>query len=231
MSSGWQNPVPLAIGPIGDAEKTLGALLDAWGKGWVPKDLDAGPWGLFMQSCAEGLAAIAAWGEHAFAQSFPATSSDYIPVYESFLGISPVKGASEEDRRRVIAAEWVAAQASSDGPTLIAGLLEVDPRASLMAVDWDDEDTTVMGRPVGDSLEDYGTFRDATEYPAYSGAEVAYVLLDVGYLGALTDLDQVAAKAIKKYLAVVLPSPVDFAVITSVGFKAGTSPLGYTGGG
>lgn len=228
--SGWHAPVPLPSGGnSGEAQDALAALLDGLGRGWVPKDLDAGPWGLFYQSCAEGLAAIAAWGEHAFCQGFPGSSTDFLPVYEEILGVVPGTDATEEDRRRVVTALWHSVQAA-DGPSLRASLMAIDARCDLLGSAWVDEDTTVMGRPFGDGSESYGAARPATAYPAYSGGAVARVLLDLGYAGALSPSDQLAVERVKGFLFLALPCAVDFTVVGCVGFLAGTSPLGYTGG-
>lgn len=225
---GWDNPMPSALGGgPGDALLALTAFLELMGDGWAPQESDADPERLFYEAVAEGLGVTRAFGEHAACQAYPEIASDYVPVYEQQLGIVP--GTEDDEQRREAASTAYGAVKAADGPDLAAGVATIDARATVLSSVWSDEDATMEARPWGDSGESYGAARPASGYPAYSTARRVYVLVDVGYTGALTNADRLAVARVKTYLAKVLPTVCAFEVITSQGMLLGTSPLDYTG--
>jgi hypothetical protein len=230
MPIGWQNPVPFEVGGGPTAEeRAQRALLDAVGRGGAAADQDDSVDGSWRQAVAEALGVLSGYGEHALLQGFPHTASDGVETFEDVLRLEPPVDESVEDRRQAATARWVD-RSGADCPSLSEHLEAIDPRLSLISdVEWDDEDTTVLGRTIGDSAESYGETLVGSSWPNYSGEFRIYVLFDTGSVDPLTATEQVIVQRAKDYLCEALPSVYDFAVITSRSFLVGTSPLGYTG--
>lgn len=220
---GWHNPWPFEWGggPTEDEAIYL-AMRNAVGEGGSAKD-ENGIDGLWRACRATAIATACCAEERAILQAFPNIATDLLPTYEALLRTEPPTGATEVERRELVAAEWTAL-VEVDIPSLLDVLSRIDPRVALVIPA--EESTTVYGKAFEpqDGLPSYGV-RKATGFPAYSTHDIiTFVLLRTGdYAPTQDELDVV--RRMRRYLHKVLPSWVDFQVALDSEFRADISPL------
>jgi hypothetical protein len=223
------NPWPFEFGggPT-DEESIYNALRSAVGEGGSAKK-DDGIDGLWRACCAGGLAALGSFAERAATQAFPNLATDHIPVYEELYGITPPEGATDEDRRQVIAARYVD-RLLADEPDLAVALADIDVRATLVAIPPAISTTVQLGKAFEpqDGFPTYGGARLSTGYPNFSSDFYVPVLLTIATT-LPTPVDLTSINALKRHLREALPAWVDFDVLTSTGpFILDVSPLDLT---
>lgn len=226
---GWQNPMPFQIGAGPSATlRTYGAMKRAVGKGGSAKS-DDGPEALWRKSRAMGLALVGQVIERAILQAWPHLATDAIPYYERVLKIVPGAGASDAARRQAIVDRWIEELAATF-PGLDEQLKGIDPRISLLQLDFNDAIVTHLGRAFeAHSASDPFFLLDGyTAWPNYATTFKQFVHFDVGHVGATTASEDRTIVAIKAHLRNVLPSWVDFVVVTEVGFTLDEDPLDIT---
>ncbi len=229
---GPRNPIPTRVGGgPSETEKAFGIISRAMGKGGTARR-DDGIDGLWRSSRAKGLAAATSAYRRAIYNAFPHLATDFLPSYERALGLAPAPDATDVQRRAAVWAAWVT-QASAVVPELEARLQAIDSRFSVVTVSHDYQATTLHGRafgphdPGGESPPFGGIGYSIA--PNYSTDFTQRVLFDVGYLGALLPSDARKFEEAKALLRKLLPSWVNFTIVTSIGFLCSVSPLTLTG--
>lgn len=226
---GSLNPWPFQWGggPT-DEEIVYNALRSAVGEGGSAKD-DTGIDGLWRRCRARGLAAVGSFAERAALQAFPQIATDHIPVYEAELRIIPPEGATDEDRRQAIVAAYTL-KAAQNELELADRLLEIDPRFLVVNMPRALATTVQLGKAFQpqDGIPAYGGGRFGSAWPNYSSDFCVVVRLPT--VAAMpTPVDLASITYAKRLLRKILPSWVDFSVVTSTGpFLIGVSPLGLT---
>lgn len=226
---GGSNPWPMQWGggPT-DEEVVYNALRSAVGEGGSAKK-DDGIDGLWRRCRARGLAAGGSFAERAALQAFPQVATDHIPVFEEEFGIIPPEGATDEDRRQAIVAAYTL-KAAQNEVELAERLFEVDPRFVLVNIPRALASTVQLGKAFQpqDGTPAYGGGRFGSAWPNYSSDFCVVVRLPTVAVMP-TPVDLASITYAKRLLRKILPSWVDFAVITSTGpFLLDVSPLDLT---
>lgn len=226
---GWGDAWPLEFGGAPTREDlAYRALKSAVGKGGSAEN-EGGIDGLWRRCKAAGLAAASSAVERAALQAFPHLATDHIPVYEEVFGIVPPEGATDEDRRIAIVAAYTARVAENENELLV-GLLAIDPRFSLAVIPRALAWYVQAGKAFEpqDGIPTYGPVAKSTPCPNASSDFYVPVLLTIATV-LPTPVDVASVAKAKRYLRAMLPSWVDFSVITSTGpFLADVSPLDFT---
>src|SRR5277367_5638913 len=102
---GWVAGLPLEVGGgTSRAEAIYRGLRSTVGKGGSgPPDSIEDVW---RQSKAQAIASVVIMVERAAVQVFPNLATDRIPAYERLLRFGAPAGATDEERRRAVAAAW-----------------------------------------------------------------------------------------------------------------------------
>jgi hypothetical protein len=173
---------------------------------------------------ATGLAAVDA-DERAMLQAFPDTATDHIPLFEQILKISPPVDASDQERRD---ANTIRYQTVPDAthPGLLADLIALDSRISILPVDEDETRDTQGGRffephlPLADATDPpynvnvaTGGTRSYTDFPNYSDRFVLYVFFDIGSGNIPDGEEEATTQKIKDLLNTTLPAWCSFRII------------------
>jgi len=231
MAIGELGPCPFDVGGApSPAERAYRTMRRAVGKGGSAEN-DLGIDGLWRRSRAAGVAAATSSSERALMQAWPHLATDALAYYARATGL--VQGADETEaafRDRV----WVAwaTKLQVDCPSLVEELERIDPRASL--VEQTMSATTQHGRalaplwPAGEAPA-WGLPTNAAERPNYATSMIAYVRLALGYAGAPGIADQRILERVRELLRGLLPSWVDFHVLTETSFLVDSSPVGTSG--
>ena len=224
------NPIPTRVGGgPSETEKAYGIITRAMGSGGVARN-DDGIDGLWRRSRAKGLAVATSAYRRAIYNAFPHLATDMLPSYERALELTPAPDANEQQRRVAVWQAWIA-QAGATVPRLSDELQGIDSRMNVLEVSHDYQATTVHGRAFGPhDAGAEGPFGGLgfTIAPNYSTDFTQRALFAVGYAG-LQASDARKLEQGKAVLRKLLPSWVDFSIVTSTGFLTGTSPLGLTG--
>jgi len=122
---GWIAGLPLEVGgDTGRAEAIYRGLRSAVGKGGSgPPDSIEDIW---RQSKAQAIASVVIMIERAAVQVFPNLATDRIPAYERLLGFGAPAGATDEERRRAVAAAWTT-ENLADLPDIERSLASINP--------------------------------------------------------------------------------------------------------
>lgn len=230
---GSLNPCPFRVGggPT-PSSKAYGQIRRALGEGGSAPD-DTGLDGLWRRSRAKGLAAATSSKRRALLQAFPHLATDAVPFYERATGHVAAPDESETARREAVASLW-AAQLEVDLPSLSDELAAIDPRITLLAPSYATETISHFGRvfgPLDPSLGEppFGATPAHSIAPNFATTFLVRVKFAVGYTGALTTDDARIYERCKARLRDILPSWVNFSVVTSTGFILNQSPLDLTG--
>jgi hypothetical protein len=232
MAVGSLGPCPFKCGGgLTEQAKAYGIIKRAVGKGGSAPN-EEGIDGLWRRSRAHGLAAATSSYRRAILQAFPNLATDLLPYYERVLGVVLSADATEADYQEAVTVAWVT-WITAVLPALAERLKAIDSRLEILSVDHDYATTTVLGRafaPLHSSLGEApfgGVGYSIT--PNYSTDFFLRVEFAVGYTTPLLASDARILEQVKELLLDVLPSWVDFEIVTSLGFLVGTSPLGRTG--
>lgn len=229
---GWHNPWPLQFGGGRTlVEKHYDFLRKAPGIGGVAIDEEESIDALWRQARARAMAALEAFSDRALVEAFPNRATSLLPYYEWLLGIPVPQGANDEERRAEATRRYTF-EVPASMPALSDELTAIDPRLSILDIPWDQVETTYEGRAFEDldGLEPYGGGRRSTITPNYSTSFDVVVLFDLSATGGVPTADDARIiDLVKDYLADVLPSWVEFRVISSVGFILDLSPMDITG--
>jgi len=236
MPIGSLNPCPFRVGGgRTPSEKAYASMRRAVGVGGSAAN-DLGIDGLWRRSRAKGVAAGASASERAGLQNWPHLATDALPYHGRVLGLLQEAGETEADFRHRVWEEWVT-RLQVDVPNLLIELQKVDHRFSIIEPTC--TTTTIAGRLfacltpygyAGYETPAWGLYqRDVTAYPQYSTDLKVHVLFAQGYSGVPRLGDQRLIERAKELLARLLPSWVDFGIITQIVFRVATSPLGRHG--
>lgn len=231
MPIGALNPCPFRVGGgQTPTEKTYQAMKRAVGVGGSARD-ETGIDGLWRLSRARGVAAASSATVRACHQFWPLVATDAIPYYARALGLVQETGEADADFAARVYSGWVA-RIQADVPHLLAQLQTIDSRVSILEPTF--TTTTQHGRafaPLWAAGETpaWGLSTDCSIAPNYSTDFVLFVQLDVGHAGAPTAGEQRIIEQLKGVLLDVLPSWVDFRIVTDTGFILDTSSLDITG--
>ncbi len=186
---------------------------------------------------ARGIAAFTQ-DDRATAQAFPDISTDYLPVWEDILGITPDPSASEAQRQATVLAAYTRTIDASF-PKLQSALTDIDALMTILLIPHDLVRTTVPGRAFQDwdpsspqasgppfNLGPAGTGTD-TLLPNFSDDFIITVLFDVG-AGVLSVANQRKFADAEALLNESLPAWVDFRLFTTCGFILDTDLLDIT---
>lgn len=197
------------IGPKGPGP--IGGLEDAW-----------------RESKAAGIVKVLTMAERAALQAFPNTATDHLPVYLELLRLSP--GPTDQDSRDEASRAW-SISISAIIPDLRVALQDIDADLDIITLDNDKLANFQFGQafwaPGGSDFGQYPVFQFASEYPDYANYFILYVLYSNQPVATGPDPNKIAQ--VEDLLNERLPSWYDYTIITSVGFLAGTSPVGWTG--
>lgn len=189
---------------------------------------------LWRECRAAGHATIESFDERATLQYWPHTATDNVPVFEEILGLDSDPTEALEVRRQEIVPLYTATPEAWHS-AITAQLEEIDSRASLLTVPWVQGVTTHAGKlfeafnPVaGEQFDTVGN-RKLTDYPNFSTAARATVLLDIG-AGVEPSSEVIRiSEQIVQALDRVLPSELEIRIIYAVGFFLDSSLLDATG--
>jgi hypothetical protein len=231
---GWQNPWPLEWGG-GETfvERSYEALKRAVGDGGYAKNED-GIDGLWRAVRAEALASFTSLAETAVLQAFPDIATDHIPLYEEYFRLTPLSGATEEQRREAIVAAYTR-RIESDHPRLLQSLQQLDPRFTIETVARDHSIVVELGKafqPASGGPFFWGS-RTATMFPNYASEFILPVVLDLSTTPSPGVAEQLTMHGAKRLLNEVLASWMGYSVSTGGGSTGGfildLSPLDATG--
>lgn len=225
---GWGNPWPLEWGGgTSLVERTYLGLRSAAGKGGSAPNEDTSIDGLWRQVRARGLTAAAAAAERAALQALPTTATDALPYYEELFRLAPGADAAPELRQERAAAAYTR-RVRSDVPAVLAALLAIDPRFSILEPAT--TTTTQAGRGFEDhaGAEPYSTGAvEETSFPNFSTDDIVFIRLDLG--GSLPGPAEEALLERARAVLDDLPAWVDFVLMTGLGFHLDVDPLDLTG--
>lgn len=213
-------------------EKAYKALRSMVGEGGSPPQDPLGETtfdGIWRRAKANGLGALASFGEAALYQGFPSTVTDELKSYEEIIGAYLPPGASDEERRIAVTQRWIAAD-ESDYPAFTESLERLDPRFSVLTGSHENSRYTYEGK-VFDSPgnADFDNAHDHSKYPNFADEHVVPVLFDVGEgVVPAGEIGIIRSKA-ETLLAEALPAWNDFVVLLDVGFTLDISLLDVTG--
>lgn len=217
-----------------DEERVYRVLRSAVGVGGSAPD-ETGIDGLWRWSRARALSAGRSAFRRAIYNGSPRLATDLLPYYERALGIQGGSAAPDADRRTAVVELWPA-PATVTLPQLTTALQRIDSRFSIISPDDDKSGTSLDGRWFGPlpDVTDEPEFSDNpavghSAYAAHTSRYVMVVLFAVGYTTALNTADARKAAAAARLLRISLPPFWDWAIVTSIGFLAGVSPVGITG--
>ncbi len=226
--TGWSNPFPLELGGGPTViERVYRMLRSAMGKGGTSTDEDSIE-ALWRQSIAKGVGLVATFDDRAANQAFPDVATDLLPYYERVLMTQAGAGASEEERRDLVARGWTAGAAFLAAEIEIA-LQEMDSRFEVLLTTDDEATTTRFGRNFEDlaGAEPYGDARTHTAFPNYSTHFVLTAHLQLG--GAVpSPVERRTLIAAQQHLSQVLSGWMAFQLVTGVGFHLDVDHLDYT---
>ncbi len=228
---GWgrQNPWPFQWGggrsAFEQAWMSLRAMLGPKGPGPIG-GLEDG----WREAKVSGIVKVLTMAERAAMQALPQSATDHIPVYEELLHLSPGQ-LSDQERRDAISLIW-SGVLSALIPELRAALQTIDTDLDvIMPLDIDKTANFQFGQafrnPGGEEFGTWPTTQNESDYPNYANHFILYVLYSNQPVATGPDANKIAA--VEDMLRERLPSWVDYVIITSVGFLAGTSPVGWTG--
>jgi hypothetical protein len=208
---GWIAGLPLEVG--GDssrAEAIYRALRSAVGKGGSgPVDSIEDVW---RQSKAQTIASVVVMVERAAVQAFPNLTTDRIPAYERLLRFGAPAGATDEERRRAVAAAWTT-ENLADTPDVGASLAAIHPAMRI------EEEPHELGALVelGKMFPAHGgEATGVSAFPNYADDFVLRVRYDLAP-GEVAPAETTRAGA-ADLLNRVLPTWVDFELVTGDGF-------------
>jgi hypothetical protein len=227
MGYGGGFPFEYGGGPTED-EIIYEAMKRAVGVGGYAPNED-GIDGLWRWARASAIASINTFAERAVLQFFPQTMTDHLPLAEDYLGIIPPEGATDEQRRAEVRAK-LTEQFLSDGPDLLVALRQIDPRFVFDDPPHEQTATTYLGKAFEpqDGSPTYGP-RRSTGWPNYSTDFWVIVRLPLDPDNPVpTAVDDVVLGRARRMLNVLLPSWVDFKIVTSTGWVADVSPADFT---
>ena len=234
MSIGGGNPLPFQVG--GGPSLTEQAYLNLKqmvGIGGSAADGTIEAEWRFAR--ARGIAASFA-DERASNQMIALLCTDFIPLWESILGLTPGVNDNDVDRRNLIVDRITrAVNASVDG--LDTELQKIDERFSVHCLEpdpddpravWNDEITTVPGRTFEDWDPNdpdacgpaFGGGRYSTIWPNYSSKRVVKVIFDIDQ-GTMTAAQKVLVGRAEAVLTEILPAVCGLQISTSVDSGAG----------
>jgi hypothetical protein len=228
------NPVPFRVGggPT-PTQRAYATLRNAVGEGGSAPN-DRGVEGLWRRSEAKGLAASASHCRRALLQSSPLYATDLLPYYERILGIVPDADSTEAQRRDVVVPLWTK-RANNATPVALEQLQRIDPRLSILALTHSGAAVTQYGRAFGPlspelELPAFGLTSGHVRYPNYSTDLVVRVLFATGHAGPLTNAEATIVQRVRVLLRDLLPSTVDFTIVTDDGlWHVGVTPIGLGG--
>jgi hypothetical protein len=211
-------PLQCGGGPD-DPTRVYLVLRSAVGQGGSAVD-DSGIDGLWRRSRALGLSAATSATRRAFCNAWPFLSTDLLPHYERTLGIVLDSGASEDERRKAVAAMWPA-KSSAVCLDVENELKRIDPRFTFELVPEILTTTSWDGRWFG-SIEggEAPVFvAGGNNYSELAGPTTRYMataFLPVDDPGLLTKQDERSFQLGTMRLRAMLPSWEGFEVSLSV---------------
>lgn len=226
---GWANSFPMSMGGGPHLTETIHATLrDAVGVGGYVVDQENSIDGLKRISKAKGLAVGFAADVAATFQRWPDSAVDHVPVFEQILGIIPAPGASLSTRRDAIVIAWTK-QISGVIPQVRDELQALDPRFDIIAVSWNQDDTTEAGKPFEefDASDAFGIGKQ-TNFPMFSTADVYFVLFDLGSGVLPSPAETRLIEQAKRLMNKLIPSWATFQIATEIGFELDIDRLDIT---
>ena len=230
--SGWGNPFPQEFGGGPTlVERHYNELVAAVGKGGTAVDKEDSLDAIWRQCKARANASLDAFSERAAIETFPGLATSLLPYYEEVLLIVPPVDSTLTERREVARRAWIR-EFRSDGPSLEAGLRDIDTRFTIVNQSIETTATTLEGRPFEpfSGTPSYGgNNHRSTQFPNFSDDMIVYVLFDLGAGAIPTQPERRLIVEAQTLLNDTLPSWVDFQIITANRFKLGVSRLDITG--
>jgi hypothetical protein len=231
---GRRNPVPFQVGGgPSRIERAMRALERMQGDHGYSTDEDSIE-SLWRECRAAGHATIESFDERATLQYWPHTATDNVPVFEEMLGIDADPTEALEVRRQEIVPLYTATPEAWFS-AISARLEEIDSRASLLTVPWVQGVTTQAGKlfeafsPISGEQFDPLSSRKVSEYPNFSTAARATVLLDIGNgVAPSSEVIRISEQLVET-LDRVLPSELEIRIIYATGFFLDSSLLDATG--
>lgn len=227
---GSLNPLPFRPGggatPSGRAYHQIRRALGTGGTAQSEDGIDA----LLRRAEAKGLAAASSAKRRAALQAFPSLATDALPYYERALQRVPAPGESPTARRAIVSALWNR-RPRADLPRLLEALQRIDTRVSFPPTHPSWQTVTQFGRvlrPLTEPEPAPGS-EPWTVAPNFAHSFKLVVLFDVGYAGAMGTEDARIYQELRRALRRLVPSWVDFTLITTTGgFALDVSALGIT---
>jgi hypothetical protein len=208
---GWVAGPPLEVGgEPSRAEVIYRGLRSSVGKGGPgPTDSIEDLW---RQSKAQTIASVVIMAERAALQAFPNLSTDRIPAYERLLRFGAPAGATDEQRRRAVAAAWTT-ENLADVPHIASSLAAIHTALRVDEVPYELGAVVELGKmfPAAGA--------EATGVSAFPNYADDFLLRVRHELGAgerapmATTISDVA-----DLLNRVMPTWVDFELVTGDGF-------------
>jgi hypothetical protein len=209
-----------------DIEFSTGDIYDALFQS-VGDGLQAGPDSIveaWRLARAEGLQ-VATCDARAMKQAFPNFATDFLPVYESILGVQLDQSLTVEEKQIELARLYTQVVDAS-GPSLEDQLHEIHPSFEIYAIPYEHTYVTEVGVR---AFEDWHPLaplasgprydplsgRTFTNFPNYSSMFKVHVWLNVPIT---TEDHWKAIMAAREMLAEALPAWVDFVVFEAFGF-------------
>jgi len=227
---GPSNPFPFQVGGgQSESDAIYRALRSAVGKGGSAED-DVGTIdGVWRRARARGISQVSRTGERAALQAFPDIAIDLLPYYEDLFGLTPDPDETIESRQQAASAAYTE-RVRASGPDLDADLLAIDSRLSVVALAFEESETTQHGRAFEDlaSSEPFNGGRKSTLFPNFSTEFVVTVLFDIGDGVAPTIAERLTLETVKRHLSKTLPAWVTFQIVTSIGFTLDVDLLDLT---
>lgn len=229
MSIGGGNPIPFQIGGgPSPTEQAYNSLKQMVGIGGSAADGTAEAEWRFAR--ARGLAASFA-DERAANQMIHSLCTDFIPLWEGILGITPGVDEPEAERRAKVV-DRVTRAVNSSVAGIEAELHRIDERFSVLCPEpnpldprevWNTETTTIPGRGFEDWDPNdadacgpaFGGGRQSTSFPNYSTSRVVKIIFDIGQ-GAITAAQKILMSRAEAVLQEILPAVDGYQVSTSV---------------
>ncbi|MEE9395191.1 MAG: hypothetical protein V3W41_22090 [Planctomycetota bacterium] len=210
---GRQNPIPFQIGGgTSELQRTWFEMRKHLGEGGPgPLESLEDRW-RFAKAC--GLVKVTTMGRRALMQFFPHQATDHLTVYENLLRVP--RATTDEGRRIAITAKFTA-QVSAVIPEVRTALMAFDPNIDVVI---QVENQSVhfhpgkMARPRDGTAGAYGV-KAGSDFPAFSSHFILTVLWS-GLGASPPPTDTLAA--VQDYLNDVLPSWVDWRIVTNLGF-------------
>jgi hypothetical protein len=219
---GWGAGLPLEVG--GDTSKTdaiYRSLRVAVGKGGSgPPDSIEDFW---RQSKAQTIASVVTMTERAALQAFPDVATDRLPAYERLLRFGAPAGATDEERRRAIAAAWTT-ENLADGGSVAASLAHLSAAFSVETLPYEIGCLVAFGKMFFGRDELLSLLAAPPAFPNFADDFVVRIRWTLP--GGETKPPATAWAAAADLANAVLPAWVDFELVTGDGFFCDGGPDG-----